>query len=67
MRIANDLSRDEAIDIVAGIVDAMYLDFDSEGDYYNPDKSLDGADFIENVAAILSRHGLAPDAVQRLA
>lgn len=64
MRKANDLSHDEAVGIVGRIVDAMYLDLNRTGDCYDPEKSIDGADFIDAVAAILSGHGLVPETVE---
>ena len=64
MRKADDLSREEAVSIVGRIVDAMYLDLNQAGDCYDPDKSIDGADFIDAVATILSSHGLVPETVE---
>lgn len=64
MRKADDLSREEAVSIVGRIVDAMYLDLNQAGDCHDPDKSIDGADFIDAVTTILSSHGLVPDTVE---
>lgn len=59
------LSHAAATDIVQRIVDVMYLDFDQEGDYYSPDKPLDGAEFIESVTTILNEYGLIPSGSER--
>lgn len=66
MRSADDLSREEAADIVQRIIDVMYLDYDQQGDFYNPDKSLDGAELIDSVAVILKEYGLVPAGIERL-
>lgn len=66
MRCADDLSPEEATDIVQRIVDVMYLDYDQHGDFYNPDKSLNGADLIDSVAVILKGYGLIPPSIERL-
>ena len=65
MRKANDLSREEAVQIVGRIVDAMYLDLDQAGGHYNPERSVEGADFIDAVATILSSYGLVPETSER--
>ena len=64
MRKANDLSHKEAVSIVGRIVDAMYLDLNQAADSYDPEKSIDGADFIDAVATILSSHGLVPETAE---
>lgn len=66
MRKANDLSHEEAVSIIGQIIDAMYLDADVESDFYNPDKSIDGADFVEAAARILAHFGLVPERIERL-
>ena len=66
MRRVDDLSRNDATDIVSRIVDVMYLDFDEEADYYDPDKSLEGADFIDSVATVLGEYDLVPKTIKRL-
>lgn len=67
MRSVNELNREEAADIVQRIVDVMYLEDGAEGSYYNPDKPLEGADFIDSVATILREYRLPPEQVERLA
>jgi hypothetical protein len=64
MRKANDLSREEAVNIVGRIVDAMYLDLDQAGDHYDPEKPIEGADFIDTVATILSSYDLVPETIE---
>lgn len=64
MRKPNDLSHEEAVSIVGRIVDAMYLNLNQTGDCYDPEKSIDGADFIGIVATILLNHGLVPETVE---
>ncbi len=64
MRKANDLSREEAVNIVGQIVDAMYLDQDHAGDRYDPEKPIQGADFIDTVATLLSSYGLVPETIE---
>lgn len=66
MRSADSLSRSDATDIVQRIVDVMYFDDDEKGDFYNPDKPLEGADFIDSAATILREYGLVPERSQRL-
>ena len=66
MRKANDLSHEEAVGIVGRIIDAMYLDADVESEFYDPEKSIDGADFVEAAATILADYGLVPEEIERL-
>ncbi|HVX09968.1 MAG TPA: hypothetical protein VHC22_02085 [Pirellulales bacterium] len=64
MRKAKDLSHEEAVNIVSRIVDAMYLNIDQTGDHCNPDRPIEGADFIETVATILASYGLVPETIE---
>ena len=66
MRKPNDLSHEEAVNIVGRLIDAMYLDADVESEFYDPDKPIDGADFVEAAATILADYGLVPEKIERL-
>lgn len=65
-RSAETLSLDEARTIVERIVDCLCLDYDERGEFYDPDKSLDGAEFIESVTTVLNEFDLVPSAIERL-
>lgn len=64
MRKPRDLSRVELIEIVAAVQKALYLDLDAEHtQVWNPDKPWAGAEICDQLAEVLTRHQLAPDAV----
>lgn len=64
MRQANELSRAELVTIVDALQQALYLDFaDRNQKVWNPDKSWDGADVCDQLALLLTNHGLVPHSV----
>ena len=60
MREVNDLSFEELREIVNGLQALTFLDIDSVGDFWNPDKNLD-ADHLGAIANLLARYDLRPD------
>lgn len=60
MKRAQDLSRDELVDVVNDIRAVLYLTVDARGrDVYTPDAEWD-SETIEHVAAVFERYGLVP-------
>lgn len=52
------LNRQELIDTLADVFEALYLDCDAEGQFvWNPDREWDACT-VDEVAAVLHRHGL---------
>lgn len=53
------LDRQELIDTLADVFEALYLDCDVAGRFvWNPDRECDACT-VDDVAAVLHRHGLA--------
>ena len=59
MKNANELSREELAEVVAGIQAILFLDIGPEGDFWNGDKEW-GTETLEAVADTLEEHGLRP-------
>lgn len=62
-----DLSRENLLDIVHNVYEKMFLDWEHHPDctgtpFYNPDKSIEGADLIQDLAETFERHYLTPEA-----
>lgn len=63
MRRASNLSVAELSQIVDSLQQHLYLDVDSHGAFaWNPrkDKEWNGADVCDELASLLTQHGLAP-------
>ena len=64
MRTPGELGRGDLIEIAAAFQEALYLDFDAAlAKVWNPDKEWDGAEVCDQLAKVLARHQLAPDAM----
>lgn len=67
MRTAQDLAPDELVTIVAALQQALYLDSDTRPtQVWNPDKTWDGAEICDQLAAELARFDLVPSVVTPL-
>jgi hypothetical protein len=62
MRRPQDLAKEALVDIVDALQQALYLDARDVQLVWNPDKEWD-VDALMELAALLSRHGLAPRGV----
>jgi hypothetical protein len=61
VQTAHNLTRDELVEIVAGIQGRMYLDLDESGcEFWNPGKQWSCGDVCQDVQDILHRYGLVP-------
>ncbi len=62
MRLADQLPQAELSAIVSTVQQLLYLDRDDRGQCcWDPDKSWNGADVCDNLAALFAEHGLAPE------
>lgn len=51
--------------LLQNIYDLFYLDSDAKGEFYNPDKEVNGADFVEAVGEILEEFKPVPLEINR--
>lgn len=62
MKNPAELDKDSLVDIVRHVQEGLFLDIDDNGqEFINPDKSIEGADYIDHVAQILQAYGLVPE------
>jgi hypothetical protein len=55
------LSREALIEIAEYARDGLFLDVGPTGEFYNPEKEVSGADYIEHMSLVLGKHGVVPD------
>ena len=60
MKSARDLSREQLVELVDRIQQVLYLDADTRGMIWNPDKDWD-SDSLDSIAVAMSDAGLKPD------
>jgi hypothetical protein len=65
MRRSTELERQTLEALVDAVQQCLYLDHceDGLGFCWNPDKEWCGADAMEQLAGLLSQHGLSPESV----
>ena len=51
--------------VLTSIVTTLFRDFDNNGLYWDPDKSLDCADAVSDIVTALDEHELVPPTVIR--
>ena len=72
MKFAKDLDKNELIDIVNTVQDLLFFDITSpkngkkSKEIWNPNKDVDGADFVESMIDVLNYYGLVPKRVQKV-
>lgn len=59
MKNPKKLSREDAVGLVVGIVQLLYLDSDEHGNFYNPDNPI-GADVLGELVTLLAAYDLVP-------
>jgi hypothetical protein len=60
VRNMRDLSREALVEIAEYARGGLYLDIGLLGEFYNLDKDVSGADFIEHMTNVLGKHDLIP-------
>lgn len=60
MKNPNSLDHDQLLDVVERIQAVLWLEPDERDETWNPDKEWD-SETIEQVAAVMTEHGLRPD------
>jgi len=61
LALADDLTREDLVEIVSGIQTRLYLDMDGTGrEFWNPGKEWSCCDVCQDVQDLLHHHGLVP-------
>ena len=63
MKTPSELAQRDRDEIVTALQQALYLETDADTKIWNRDKQWDGAEICDQLAELLARHDLVPEAV----
>jgi hypothetical protein len=59
MKDVSQLTREELLELASSVQGVLYLDMDSQGEFWNPEKDWD-SDTVQLIAEVCEKLGLKP-------